>query len=107
VGRQERAEAAIALSRAQGFPFFLTLGHPTGLGAGRAGTGGRGHYPNTPGVGSLAGFADRAVPADFLALLAEGYGKAGQIEEGLTALTEALATVDRTGERYYEADCIG
>ena len=39
-----------------------------------------------------------------LALLAEAYGKAGQGEEGLTALAEALAVVDRTGERMYEAE---
>jgi predicted ATPase len=39
-----------------------------------------------------------------LALLAEAYGKAGQEEEGLTALVEALAAVDRTGERWCEAE---
>ena len=44
------------------------------------------------------------MPAVFLALLAEAYGKAGQVEEGLTALAEALAVVDKTGERYYEAE---
>jgi predicted ATPase len=40
----------------------------------------------------------------FLALLAEAYGKVGQIEEGLTALAEALAFVDKTGECYNEAE---
>jgi predicted ATPase len=40
----------------------------------------------------------------FLALLAEAYGKAGQAEEGLSILTEALTTVDKTGERFYEAE---
>ena len=40
----------------------------------------------------------------FLALLAEAYGKAGQAEEGLTVLAEALARVDKTGERFYEAE---
>ena len=40
----------------------------------------------------------------FLALLAEAYGKVGQVEEGLTALAEALALVDKTGERFYEAE---
>src|SRR5262249_30298042 len=42
--------------------------------------------------------------AHFLALLAEAYGKMEQIEEGLNALTEALAVIDKTGERYYEAE---
>ena len=32
------------------------------------------------------------------------YRKAGKVEEGLTALAEALAAVDRTGERFYEAE---
>src|SRR5262249_9104583 len=40
----------------------------------------------------------------FLAQLAEAYGKVGQPEEGLTALAEALAIVDKTGERLYEAE---
>jgi tetratricopeptide (TPR) repeat protein len=39
-----------------------------------------------------------------LALLAEAYGKVGQVEEGLAAVAEALEFVDRTGERYYEAE---
>ena len=39
-----------------------------------------------------------------LALLAKVYGKAGQSEEGLAALARALAAVDQTGERTYEAE---
>jgi predicted ATPase len=39
-----------------------------------------------------------------LALLAEAYGKAGQGEEGLPALAEALDLVNKTGERWYEAE---
>jgi len=40
----------------------------------------------------------------FLSLLAESYGKAGQPEEGLKALTEALDLVNKTDERYVEAE---
>ncbi len=40
----------------------------------------------------------------FLALLAEAYGSAGQTEAGLKTLAEALAMVDRTQERAYEAE---
>src|SRR5439155_11484234 len=40
----------------------------------------------------------------FLALLAEAHGKVGQAEEGLKVLAEALATVNKTGERHYEAE---
>jgi hypothetical protein len=38
------------------------------------------------------------------ALLAEVYGKVGQVEEGLTVLAEALAFVDKTGIRVSEAE---
>ena len=40
----------------------------------------------------------------YLALLAEVHGKAGQAEEGLSALAEALDVVHKTGERFYEAE---
>jgi len=40
----------------------------------------------------------------FLAYLAEAYGKGRQAEEGLSVLAEALAAIDRTGERMYEAE---
>src|SRR5262249_28194526 len=40
----------------------------------------------------------------FLAQLAEAHGKVGQVEEGLAVLAEALATINKTGERYYEAE---
>lgn len=39
-----------------------------------------------------------------LTLLAEAYKKTGQVEEGLKALAEALDAVDKTGERFYEAE---
>jgi len=40
----------------------------------------------------------------FLTLMAEACGKAGQIEQGLNTLAEAMDTVDKTGERWYEAE---
>jgi predicted ATPase len=40
----------------------------------------------------------------WLALLAEAYGTAGQVQEGLQALDEALTLVDKNGERYWEAE---
>jgi len=39
-----------------------------------------------------------------LALLAEAYGKGGQVEAGLATVAEALECVDKTGERYHEAE---
>ncbi len=40
----------------------------------------------------------------YLSLLVEAYRKAGRIEEGLEALTEAQKIVEQTGERWYEAE---
>jgi predicted ATPase/DNA-binding winged helix-turn-helix (wHTH) protein len=40
----------------------------------------------------------------FLALLAEGYGQVGATDEGLRVLAEALAGVEKTGERVWEAE---
>jgi predicted ATPase len=36
--------------------------------------------------------------------LAEAYGKAGQVEEGLHVVAEALVSADTTAERLYEAE---
>jgi len=40
----------------------------------------------------------------YLAWMAEAYGKAGQAKEGLAALAEALTVVDKSDERFYEAE---
>lgn len=102
---QEYAEASIALSTRLGFKFFLEMGTilqgwalviqgqveegvaqiRRGLAAWRA-TGAELYWPY------------------WLALLAEGYGRLGQTEEGLTTLTEALNTAHKNGERFYEAE---
>lgn len=40
----------------------------------------------------------------FLTLLGETYGKVGRPEEGLGTINQALALIETTGERYYEAE---
>jgi predicted ATPase len=40
----------------------------------------------------------------FAGMIAEVYGEAGRLEDGLSAVSEGLAFVDETGERYYEAE---
>ena len=40
----------------------------------------------------------------YLFLLAEAYGRAGQAEEGLRLLAEALGHIDTTGEMYWAAE---
>jgi predicted ATPase len=102
---QERAEAAITLSTEHGFPFYLACG--TILCGWALAVQGQGEE----GVAQIhQGWAAwRATGAGLWrpywpALLAEAYGKGGQVEEGLTVLAEALAAVDKTGQRFCEAE---
>ncbi|HEV8711411.1 MAG TPA: adenylate/guanylate cyclase domain-containing protein [Candidatus Binatia bacterium] len=102
---QQQAEALIALSREQGFPWFLAAG--TILRGWALADQGQGEEGVTQIHQGLAAY--RATGAEyqrtlFLALLAEACGKVGQAEEGLSALAEALAMVDHTEECVYEAE---
>jgi predicted ATPase len=55
--------------------------------------------------GSVAYGATGAGPGmDNIALLAQGYEIAGQIEEAVSLLDDALQIVDRTGERWFAAE---
>jgi predicted ATPase len=56
------------------------------------------------GLGALQTMGGEVRLPLFLALLAEACGAIGQIDEGLQALTEALAAVEHTGGRFYEAE---
>ena len=78
--------------------------YPAGLGAGRAGTGRRRDCQIRQGLAACQATGAELARPYYLALLAEAYGKVGQAEEGLTVLAEALAVVDKTGERFYEAE---
>ncbi|MDN5871582.1 MAG: hypothetical protein L0H73_12780 [Nitrococcus sp.] len=40
----------------------------------------------------------------WLALLASAYAKAGRVSRGLEVIAEAMETVERSGERWFEAD---
>jgi predicted ATPase len=40
----------------------------------------------------------------YLVPLAEAYGQAGQVDEGLQVLAEALAYIEQAGERWWEAE---
>ena len=40
----------------------------------------------------------------YLTQLAVAYGQVGQVDEGLYLLAEAMAVVDTTGERHYDAE---
>jgi predicted ATPase len=54
-------------------------------------------------AGPRAAGVDQGLPY-WLALVAEGYGKSGQLAEGLSLLSEALAVAHKAGGRYWEAE---
>jgi DNA-binding SARP family transcriptional activator/predicted ATPase len=56
------------------------------------------------GVATWYAMGVRIQHTQFLAMLTEAYGKAGQAEEGLKVLSEAMDAVEKTNERYYESE---
>ncbi|MBI3757120.1 MAG: adenylate cyclase [Deltaproteobacteria bacterium] len=102
---QEQAEAAVALCTEQGFPFWLAwgtivLGWALAEHGHREGVIAQMHQ----GLAIWRATGAEELRPHFLALLAETHGKMEQVGEGLTALAEALDVVDKTGERFYEAE---
>ncbi|CAG2134632.1 hypothetical protein LMG31506_01416 [Cupriavidus yeoncheonensis] len=102
---QEYADAAIALSTEQGFPFWLAWAtvlrgwalagqgqHQAGIAEIHAGL--SAHHATGAALGH----------SHFHELLAQAYGSMGQIESGLSALDEAARAVKAAGEHYCEAE---
>jgi class 3 adenylate cyclase/predicted ATPase len=102
---QEWAEAAIALSTEQRFPQWIAVGS---LLRGKAlveqGQAEEGIAQMRQGLAARRDIGAEGRLPSLLTLLAEAYGKVGQIEEGLTALTEALAMGNKNGDRWWEAE---
>ena len=99
---QKQAKALIALSEEQGFGLWLMMGtFWQGWGLAE-------QEQITEGIPQMRQFLPALqglVHGSYMvALLADVYRKVGQVAEGLTLLTEVLATVHRTGERFYEAE---
>ena len=102
---QKHAEAVRTISTEQGFKLWAS-----------AGTFGEGWAQSEQGMKTAGieqmqhGLADwRATGAEILrpyfhALLAEAYAKARKPEEGLSELADALEAVERSGERFFEAE---
>ena len=102
---QAGAEAAIALSTEQGFPFFLAMGTILrGWAVAEQGQGAAGISQIREGLATYQATGAEIWRPYFLALLAEVQGKVGQTEAGLRGVNEALALVARTEERFYEAE---
>jgi predicted ATPase len=102
---QEHAAASLALSTEQGFVQWVGLAM---LSQGRArtvqGQGEAGIAEMRQGLALHQATGAVHGRSASLIRLAEAYGGMGQVEEGLGLLAEALAHVDTTGERYWEAE---
>ncbi|MGD2105536.1 MAG: hypothetical protein PVJ55_10550, partial [Anaerolineae bacterium] len=91
-----RATGTILLSWAQGYEAQTRGAPPERVEEGIA----RMHE----GLAELRAFGVRMNLTHLLGLLVEAYLSAGRAEEGLSAVTEALALVKDTSERYYDAE---
>jgi predicted ATPase len=102
---QECAEAAVALSTEQGFSVLSAWGTILrGWAMAELGNSDEGIVQIRQGLAAYRATEAELARSFFLALLASAYGKAGQVQAGLSVLAEALAMVDKTGERFYEAE---
>ena len=102
---QERAEALVTLSTEQGFALFTGLGIVLrGWALAEQGQVEEGIAQIRQGIAASLTIGAEIFRPHELTLLAEAYRKAGQPEQGLTVLAQALAAVDKNGERYHEAE---
>jgi predicted ATPase len=102
---QERAEEVLALSNEQRFSLFLEHGTILrGWALATQGQGEEGIVQMRQGLVALRAIGAELWRSCYLPLLAEEYVKAGQVEEGLSVVTEALVVVDKNEERLYEAE---
>jgi predicted ATPase len=102
---RELAQALLALASEHGFPFWLAHGTMlSGWVLAEQGRAAEGIERMQQGLSAHQATGAELWRPHFLALLADAYGKAGQAEAGLKTLAEALAVVERTEERVYEAE---
>ena len=102
---QDRAEAAIVLSTEQGFSLWLAIGAMLrGWALAAQGDEAEGLSQLREGLVTYRATGTETWRPQYLALLTEAYGKDEQVEEGLSTVAEALAFIERTEERFYEAE---
>ena len=102
---QEHAEAAIAVSSEHGLVMYQAMATITrGWALIEQGRAEEAIEQMRQGLAAHQATGTELLRPHFLALLAEALGKAGQVEEGLRVLEEALAVAHRNGERYYQAE---
>ena len=102
---QRQAEAAISLCAEQGFDFYQAMGSCLrGWALFAQGQATEGIAQLRQGVAAWKATGAVVLMTYYLALLAEMLGQTGQTETGLAMLAEALTTVERSGERFWEAE---
>jgi predicted ATPase len=102
---QKQAEEAIALGTEHAFPYWLAKGTILhGWALTEQGRREEGITQIRRGLDAHRATGSELWRSYYFALLAEAYGKVGQVERGFSALAEALVMVERTGERFYEAE---
>ncbi|HKA53532.1 MAG TPA: hypothetical protein VKJ47_07700, partial [Candidatus Binatia bacterium] len=103
---QEHIETAIALSREQKFTLYLameTILHGWGL-IGDEGRREEGLAQMRQGLESWRATGAELLHPYYLALQAEAYGHIGLPAEGLGCVAEALAAINKSAERWWEAE---
>jgi predicted ATPase len=101
----ERAEQLIEVATEQGFPLWRAQGAIfRGYVKVRNGNVAEGISLLRSGLSAYRATGSQAWIPHFNALLASAYAIAGQTEESLTLLDDALQIVERTGERWLEAE---
>jgi len=99
------ADADLALSTEQVIPFFAAHAMVLrGWAFVEEGQSEEGIARLVEGIAAYRATGAEIEMSHWLALLAEAYGKAGQIAGGLRTVAEALALIERTDIRHYEAE---
>jgi predicted ATPase len=100
----ERAETAITVAAAQQVALVLAVGPiMRGWALAMQGQGAEGLTQLRQGLDAYRATGTAFQRPHFLSMRAEVRRRLGQPEAGLTVLSEALTLVEKTGERYYEA----
>ncbi len=95
----------MALAREHGLPQWLATGTMLrGWALAMQGQAEEGAAQIRQGLAAWRAIGAGMAVSHWLVLLAEAYGHAGQAEEGLRLLAEAVVHVDSTGERKYAAE---
>jgi len=101
---QEFGEATLTLANEHGFLAWLEFGAILGWALTEKRHPEEGLTQLRQGLTNLRAAGQKTALTYPLALLAETHGHMEQTEEGLQVVAEALAIVDKTGERLYEAE---